>query len=96
MRSEREYPEPPLATVCGEACHDEAVSRAWEAVECADRPLEPRPDHNIDHAKAFALLLDLHLRPERRVFVHVLDVTGESGVGVMEQWLLCLKILISR
>src|SRR5579864_1210179 len=44
-----------------------------------------RTDHDVEHAEAALALGDDHLRAERGVAVHVVDVVGERGVGVVEE-----------
>src|SRR5208337_173463 len=43
------------------------------------------PQHDVDHAESDFALGHNHLRAQRRVAVHVLDVVGERGVGVVDQ-----------
>src|SRR5581483_4641183 len=45
----------------------------------------PGPQHNVYETEAVIPLVHRHLGPKRRVAVHVLDVIGEGGVGVMDQ-----------
>ena len=44
-----------------------------------------RAHDDVEHAEAAVALGDCHLRAEGRVAVHVVDVIGEGGVGVVEE-----------
>src|ERR1700757_3031353 len=44
-----------------------------------------RPQDDVDETEPNWALGDNHLRPERRVAVHVLDVVGQSGVRVVDE-----------
>src|SRR5450432_153033 len=59
--------------------------------------------NNVDHAEPHpAVFRNDHLRAQRRVLVHVLDVIGEVGIGMVENsrvevrdWSLDLNILVN-
>ena len=44
---------------------------------------EHRPQDDVDETEPHFPFGDHHLCPERRVAVHVLDVVGECGVGMV-------------
>ncbi len=41
-------------------------------------------NHNVEDAEADSTLGDEHLGAEGRIAVHVIDVIGEGGVGVVD------------
>ena len=45
---------------------------------------EPRSDRDVDQAEPGVPVGSNHLRAQRRVAVHVVDVIGERGIGVMQ------------
>ena len=40
---------------------------------------------DIEEAEAALAMSDCHLRAQRRVVVHVIDVVGQSGIRVVEE-----------
>src|SRR5260221_2994155 len=61
-----------------------AVEEA-EAEEVVVNESKPRANNDIDKTEAFLAISDRHLRTQRRVLVHVLNVAGEGGVGVVKE-----------
>ena len=48
----------------------------------------PGPHHDIQEAEPAMTLFHRHLRPERRIAVHMLDVVGHCGIGIVYQRML--------
>ena len=45
-----------------------------------------RPQDDVEQAEAAVALGDCHFRAQGRIAVHVVDVIGERGVGVVDDW----------
>src|SRR5437762_2728068 len=43
-----------------------------------------RPQDDVEHAEAARAAMAGHFRAQRRIAVHVLDVAGERGIGVVD------------